>query len=95
MLITIIHYGCRKSSFYQALSRPSIAVRLPLRTAFSASCFRPFRNLLIITGLKKLAKILRESNIVALASHNGYGAKQVPLRWNQVYSLFLQFLLIK
>ena len=95
MLITIIHYGCRKSSFYQALSRPSIAVRLPLRTAFSASCFRPFRNLLIITGLKYLAKILRESNIVALASHNGYGAKQMPLRCNQVYSLFLQFLLIK
>ncbi len=26
MLITIIHYGCRKSSFYQALSRPLIAV---------------------------------------------------------------------
>ena len=95
MLITIIHYGCRKSSFYQALSRPLIAVRLPLRTAFSASCFRPFRNLLIITGLKKLAKILRESNIVALASHNGYGAKQMPLLCNQVYSLFLQFLLIK
>ena len=95
MLITIIHYGCRKSSFYQALSRPSIAVRLPLRTAFSASCFRPFRNLLIITGLKKLAKILRESNIVALASHNGHGANQMPLRCNHVYSLFLQLLLIK
>ena len=89
MLITIIHYGCRKSSFYQALSRPSIAVRLLLRTPFFVSCFRPSRNSLIIIGLKNLAKI------VALASHNGYGAKQVPLRCNQVYSLFLQFLLIK
>lgn len=61
MLITIIHYGCRKSSFYQALSRPSIAAHLPHRTAFSASCFRPFRNLLIITGLKIIAKICSQS----------------------------------
>lgn len=95
MLITIIHYGCRKSSFYQALSRPSIAVRLPLRTAFSVSSFRPFRNSLIIIGLKNLAKILRESNIVALASHNVYGAKQLSLRCNPVCALFLLFLLIK
>lgn len=61
MLITIIHYGCRKSSFYQALSRPFIAAHLLLRTAFSASCFRPFRNLLIITGLKIIAKICSQS----------------------------------
>lgn len=61
MLITIIHYGCRKSSFYQALSRSHIVVRLPLRTAFSVSSFRPFRNLLIITGLKIIAKICSQS----------------------------------
>lgn len=95
MLITIIHYGCRKSSFYQALSRLPITVRLLLRTAFFAPSFRPFRNSLIIIGLKILSKIFCESNVVALVSHNGHGAKQMSLRCNHVYALFLLFLLIK